>query len=1844
MLQPGGTLEFRFAKPMVGPGQLGPAKAPVVFKPAWAGTFTWLSTQSGVFVPSEPPPLSTKFGIRALPGLKSLDGKPVGRGFHEEISTPAFQITRAEKFLVTGNEVQPRGSVVLFFNLKVSLEKSGEYFQFRNAAGVTVPAEVSYWTTESYISGSKPGEEDWEKGWREAIRPNAQRGAEAEQKPLEVKSRLTITPARPLPVGNGWKLEVSAGLRALNGKNVLKKPYELELGQVSPLKLESAKPGHFVNSGCSLALEFSNELAPDITSEAAGNYFKITPAVANLRFESAWRNCVISGAFEVGKEYELHIGDEVVSSDGVPFVGSRTVKFRFGPVPPRLYLPAITGHQILGGRRIFDVESVNLQSLQVDASVVAPENAVRAVAAFETYQSMEFKPDAPDEPFQPLPSEAIAGRKLAGESVRIPDPSRDTKKMTALDWTKILGDKKAGIIFLTVSGDLLEGISGKHPAAQALIQLTDLGVLWKTPDKSLLVTVFSMAHGKLVGGADVTLFDEAFHQIASGISDASGETALSRGEKPAWLLVRKGEDAHVLRIGESGGELPMAGFNVPIYYHGWEAPPEDQRTVRSMIFTDRPIYRPGETVRVKGIVRKAGGASPEPVEGMGGEISVWNRGETVATIPFTTDRRGAFDSQWEIPTGIFGATDFRLKLDGAERSWWEVPASCTFEIADYQPDAFEVTVAAPARFAPTQTVVADASAGYLFGAPLTRADVRWTLQYGGAGFSPEGFDRFSFRDEYKSDRTTMRGEGPLVGNKPFLIEPKMPGLESGPLRATLTVEVTDLNQQTVSRECSFVRDSSDFYLGIERDDCDFVQAGTSVPVRVIAVSPDGKPLEKPVEISAVLTRDHNDVVRVKGAGGGVLFRTSTSEEKISETNGETILPRREDGAWVVRGAGDGLSFAPKKPGTYKVRVTAKDSGGRTVTCLRMFSVAGPGEFVWDYRNPAQVDMLPDKAEYQPGDVAKILIKTPIEGEALVTVERGTKILRSFRTKFEGNAPTIDVPLSASDTPDVYVSMVLIRGADESKRKYKTSEYKYGLCLLRVADPKANVRVDVTPDKPEVLPGQEVVADICVRDGLGAPVPDAEVTFFAVDDGILNLTGYVRPAPAKIFNALVPLQIRTGLSLFGLMPEDPSDLQFGNKGYLIGGGGQDGPGRTLRENFPGTACWLPSLHTGSDGRVVARFTAPDALTRYRLVAVAHAGGSLFGSGESSVSIVKPLMILPATGQFANVGDNLVARAVIRNQSKADGVVDVALETGKDVETPGGRSARVAVPAGQSKTVDFPVRFLAVGKAEWTWTASMKSGDETLQDSVRTAFPIGSPMLMLRETYLQDLRQPANNLFADINPQVLEGTGNVTMTLSNTRLATLRQSLSYLLEYPYGCAEQTSSALVPWIVLPALRPVLGGSLPDEKESRRAIESGVAKLFSMQTDSGGLSFWPGGHEPSAFASAWAAIALTKLKAEGFPMPPGYLRLLEFLGNSLRAEKQPQLADQALISYALSLAGKPDASHHALLFEKRSQLSRESRALLSLAVLYAKGPASMIKELLDGKQAAPEGESPFGGASREKAILLLAWSSADPQSKETARLVKELLASRKNGRWGSTQDNAWALMGIESYFKNVEASGPDIKPLDGTLTCGLESIPFQVTAAVPSVTRSFVVVPANAPATAQVANPSQGLLFGETTFAVYPPLGEQPRQDRGFSVSRSYHKIEADGSLGSTGDLKVGERVIVTLRIESSLPGNYVAIDDPIPSNLEAVNPEFKSKKSGEAEELDSSGFSDYREIRADRVVYFCDRLPAGTFVFQYLARVRVAGSATAPATKVEEMYRPERFGLGTNEKILSSSGSGQ
>jgi len=1844
-LQPDSTLEFRFSEGMVMPSGLGPTtESPVVFTPDLPGTFTWLSTRSGVFVPSGPLPLDGQWKAHLRDDLKRADGKPWDVPFSAVVTTPAFGTTAIQSGVWDASDVSPSPEVRLAFQSPVSLDSARKLFHFVDTNGDRMAAGVRYATSDEYFP-LESADDTWELRSSLASSPTATNGADEKR---EFPARLIVTPTSPLTPGMGWQLTAPAGLSSANSAYRTKEPILIPLGTVQPLRLLTTTPTNYINSGTAAVMSFSRPLAPDITTESAAKFFTIDPPVEGVTFSVDWQQLTIRGDFKLARDYTLRIGKDVVSSDGLAYEGDRDVVFQFRPVAPRVYLPEITGEQLRFGRREFPVRFVNLAALQVTAKRVSTENLPQALAAFANYRKSDWDEENPGEVYQPVTLESLTGETLADSPVDIGKLVPDEAGAIDVDWTKILGTTNPGAVFLSLDGSPSPGIGGRHPGAQALVQLTDLGILWKMSAAGLSLQVFSLQSGKPMAGAKALLHDAAFSKITTATADIDGKMQIGFQTEPAWLTVTSESDALVIRMGAEARELPVWAFGVQVSYLPWSPNERAVDEARGILFTDRPLYRAGETVHVKGIIRRIDDGMLQSAAGLPGRlVLVGTRDEVIETQAIVLNEAGEFSADFIAASARRGEYKIRFKLGDGEFQSWQAEAQTTFLIADYQPDAFAVELKMPEQFpagAPLPRPVVSGS--YFFGAPIADADIRWTLQSSRADFAPEGFENFTFLPSRTgaSSVLTLRGEGRLDGTKTVDIPLELPALSQFPTQNRLTVEVTDLNQQTVTADKTFTRDASDFYLGIALPESQVLKVGTEMQVRVAAVKPDGAPTEQPVKISAKWFHIRNDVVRVKGAGNAITFQTDAVRDLVSEAAGDSVTPRFLGEKWDTAHA-EGLPFTPTKPGEYLLQITATDPAGREVLSDTTFFVAGPGETVWDYRNPAQIDLIPDKAEYQPGDTARILVKNPISADAIVSIERGNTVLRTFSIRLEGNAPVIEIPITDADAPNIFVSLVAIRGAEGSRRKFPAPEFRYGLCNLNVVQPSDALDVRIDPTKASWTPGQTATAEIVVTDINGKPVPNASVTFFAVDDGVLALTGYERPDPLTVFRAPLPLGVRTGLTLESLLAEDPSELSFFNKGYLIGGGGLGGPGIKFREDLPATICWLPDLKTGADGRVRVEFPAPDALTRYRLVAVASEGITRFGSAESAITISKPLMLLSGLGSFAHNGDTLVARVLVRNQTGANGDVALQLELPAGVEQIDPMPAVISVANGQTLALDVTVRFNTMGTARFEWTAELRAGNEVFSDALAVSIAVGSPMVQLRETYLPALTKSSNDLLDGINPQLSEGTGTVRVAVANTRLVGIGEGASYLETYPFGCAEQTVSSMIPWLTR-GLVPVLPEFAKPDEEVRKNVRLRLDRLLSMQQESGGITFWPGGREPSLFASAWTAIAAAKLPGVDVTFPETERSgLLEFLSQSLRTavrESDPDaFTERALVLYSLSLNGRPEAAYHEALLASAGRLPSEARSLLALAMAQSGGPKAIetATTLLESPSVAAAGYSTFGNQARASAMHLLALSVLTPQSKQIPPLVAELLQQRVNGQWGNTQANAWALLAMEAYYTGVEAAGSKAgTPVSGEIANGSDVTRFQVTKADPLIETTLPFPSQTQPTKLAVTNPKKGTLFGQTTFVVYPPLGVQPQQDRGFSVSRSYQKVSPDGTLLPADDLRVGDRVLVTLRVESSRPASFVAIDDPLPAILEAINPDFVSKTA--AVDATTSAPVDFREVLSDRVRFFSDRLPAGAYSYQYLARVRNAGKAIAPAAKAEEMYRPERFGLSEIETLTSTA----
>jgi len=1884
-LQPTTTFEIRFSSAMVQKSVVGKLEenTPLVIEPALKGKFTWLSERSGVFTPERPFVMGQEYTVRSRKGLLTRNGATV-LGARRLFKTPDFDVIRCGHRPNTLNRTA-KPEIPLAFNDDVKFSNAAKHIYFRAKHGQRVPAMVRQMTNKNswYMSNAPKF------GWRDRFN-QISKGTERSNPDSPILTRLIVQPEHALSVGE-WQLIVGKGLESTDIGVATTKERVFGLGKIEPLSISRIYSKNILYKGRSIEIEFNRPLAEKLQDIDPLQWITVKSARGPARnmaspeldIQVTEKSISLSGDFSLGG-YEVTVRAGLPGKDMLSLGSTHKHDVTFNMLEPRVFLPTWSDSQFASGHGKLRLLSLNNWDLRLRIKLV-DESYLTGV--FDGYNKGYFHDrgwedgERYSKTGKPLNYNVVPGKTLTDFYTRFnKDNVPEIKKFGGVDdpaelefnWEKLLGGRKTGVVFVQATSTGTDYRT--QTTSQAVIQLTDIGLIWKQSEKEVFAHAFSLSTGKPFADSVVQLMSEEDKVISKGKTNMKGVTRLKNSGEAEWILAKNGNDTHLLPL-DGDGEVPLWRFDVT---QSWGGPSE---TNKLLLFTDRGVYKPGEIVHLKGIARDIDGPNINLPKSTKCRLRVYDsRGEEIYNTQKSIKQIGSFDFDVSIPEGSLGAYRMRITLTvpakvklpktklpllpspvpgispppGPFASPPPVPDSSALrrnmsagikeiivlerslyvQVQDYEPAKYKIDLPSKTEIDAGNKAVVSVRAQYYFGKPITKAPVKWVLEGSNAGFWPDEYEDYTFLDssldEYdESSNYQLDGEGKLDDDGRITIEPNVQVNPDwpGPVGGLLRVRVTDPTQQTITASGRLVKHSSDFYIGIKRMSR-LQYLGQQAKIKVIALHPSGEILKTPVLAKAILKRVEWRSVRMKGAGGTIDYRNEKSLITVSE-EAVTIGADGELGTVFVK---------PKRSGQYLVELHAEDSAGRPVRSAMRFYVPGPQPLAWDYENEAMIELIPDKSRYKPGEEAVFLIKTPISGRALVTVER-EKVLRSFQVEFKGNAPAIRVPINTTDAPNVFVSVCLLRGAQESTRKIATAEYRLGYCEIEV-EKTDGINVNVSLAKHEYRPGQEVTASVNIIDDAGNAVTDAEVTLYAVDQGVLDLTGYQHPDIEDFFLRAIPLSVDTSTSFPFMLTEDPERTTFGNKGHLIGGGGKSSMAK-MRKNFLACAFWDATLRTDAEGNVVAKFKAPDGLTSYKVIAIAHTENSQFGGAQSTFRINKPLMIEAALPRFARKGDIIESRAVIFNESQRERKVIVELKTSENVKvTDGLLRHAISINSRSSKAVIFPLEFQETGGCETEWRVSF-SDEPEIGDAIKTSLTIRHAAPLRREILLARIDGTETNLLKTADPQLLAGDGTVTINLSNTRLIELGEASGYLLNYPYGCVEQTSSGLLPWVILGSKRDAIPQLKMPKDRARRAIKYGVQRLASMQTSDGGLAYWPGGRASMLWGSAYGCVALALADREGFRVPVVAMgRLGDFLSRQLRKTKEDYnqygLNDHCLALYALSLLGRPEPAYHEKLYLKRQHLTDSDRALLALAIHNSNGPRDMARTLL-----MEQGHKPiygwFGSAAQSLGVQLLAWSNHDPNAKQIDRLLTKLLSGRKNGHWITTQGNAWAVMALAAYADHVEGK---LQPVSGTIVWRGENHPYSLDNESRSVSMTFKQKNEDSESVLIVKNPDNRRLYSNTELSTRTKLKITPRQNRGFSIRREYSRLDENGKLNENVPWRVGDLICVSLYLDVKKPGHYVAIDDPLPAVLEAMNPRFKTQQNAGENKRSWDWMVSHSEIRADRMLYFVDHLRPGQHTFRYLARVRASGKVIAASTKIEEMYHPDRHGVSASRNLASLS----
>ncbi|HXD12306.1 MAG TPA: alpha-2-macroglobulin family protein, partial [Anaerolineales bacterium] len=990
---------------------------------------------------------------------------------------------------------------------------------------------------------------------------------------------------------------------------------------------------------------------------------------------------------------------------------------------------------------------------------------------------------------------------------------------------------------------------------------------------------------------------------------------------------------------------------------------------------------------------------------------------------------------------------------------------------------------------------------------------------------------------------------------------------------------------------------------------------------------------------------------VQDKQGTLSWETSVKEIPISTANAVT----GEDGKVQV-------SFIPPAGGVYKAIVTVRDPKGHTHQSSAYTWVSSDDYIMWRQTNDRAFNLIADKDAYTPGDTAEFLIAQPFDHDvyALVTYERG-HVYRQDVVLLRGNSTIYKLPVTAEMAPISYISVVVVSGAE----KGKSPDFKIGMTSIRVDTSQQTLDVKVSADKESAGPGDEVAYTVETKDYSGKPV-SADVSLAVVDKAALALAP-MNSAP--ILDAFYPdqaLSVRTALGL--VSNAEDFNAQYRESVPDGGRGGGGGIENSLgiintRQNFKDTAWFQAQVITDQDGKAQVKVTLPENLTTWKADVRAVTSDSRVGQSTSELLSTKPLFIDMQTPRFFIDGDQATVGATVHNNTNKTLMVNVLLDA-KGVELGSPAQQEVEVPAGQQKAVAWELTVQG-GAKRVDFTAQAVSGEYT--DSSKPALGTLSEQGIPVYNYVATETVGTSGMLQDANsateaiqlPQTFNFTdAQLSIEVSPSLAASMQNGLTYLDDYPYLCMEQTVSRFLPNVITSrALKNagIQSGFLQSRLDAQ--VKGALQRIYAKQHYDGGWNWWDG-ETSDPQTSAYVVYGLIEAKDSGYTVSESVLSNgIQFLQGHVSDLKRNDATWQynrtAFILYILGRADELRASQVNFIYEHRTSLGLYGKAYLTQALYMLDEKDERVNALLSDLETAAVLSSSgahweesstdywnWNTDTRTTAIVLNAFVQIDPKSPITANAVRWLMAHRDRGHWYTTQETAWSLIALTNWM-----SASNEYDTKYAFAIGLNGeVLDQGNAAKENLTKTVALQVELKDLLKEAANylvftrgDGTGNLYYTAYLSAELPVESIKPLDQGVSLSRQYYTL--DDSKTPITDASRGDLVRVRLTVVVPAAVHYIVVDDPLPAGFEAVDATILTDTvvpaSYTVADYNERGWGwwyfSHVELRDEKVVLSADYLPAGTYVYTYIARTSTLGTFKVIPPTASEFYFPDVGGRG-------------
>lgn len=1765
------ALSITFNQPMVPVGtleQFDDIDVPVQISPELPGRWQWIGTRTLRFE-HDPEvfdrlPMATDFTVTVPAGTTSATGGELADAVAFDFSTPPAQV---QSVWPSENESLPLDPAFL-----------ATFDQLVDADDVLAEVTLVAGNTTVQVRELTAAEIDTDDALRRRV-DNLVDGR-----------WIAFTPANPLPTDTGVSLTFPAGIPSAEGPLLSTESTRFAYRTYAPLRVTDTECGY---DGCrpfdQFRIEFNNALDLEAFDPTT---ITVDPAIPGMVVNGFGQGIVVRGATAGQTTYEVTVPAGLTDEFGQTLGEDETIRFSVGDAEPTFggFDRELTTLDPSVDDPNVSVWSINHEQVRVQIFEVEPSDW----PAYREWERTRY--DGGNELIDP-PFEQIVNTFVRT------DARADELTETVIDLSEALED--GGRHFVVIARpdpdyDPDDDLYWRNRPVVTWVQSTAIGVDAFSDDEQLVVWTTDLATGELLSDVEITLDGGP-----SGTTDATGLATLTlpvsvTRNDAEWLTATLGDDTAL---------LPHRGWSSAVR--------QDQ--LRWYVIDDRAIYRPGETVSMKGWVRRLTLSDDAQLELLGTDTSVRYtvfdpQGAEIDTGTVTVNALGGFDLEVDLPEGAnlgWGEINFTMVNGGVGSE-----TSHRFQVQEFRRPEFEVAARNESEgpYVKGEAATVAVQAEYFAGGPLPDADVEWRVTTNEASYSPPNWQDFTFgvwtpwwygfAEDYYYEDDGYYGGGYAPGQDALRDETFSARTDSTgthylqidsegddtdqPVTVSAAATVFDLNRQAWSAATSLLVHPADNYVGL-RSDRTFVEQGDPLDIEVILSDIDGNAVTGQ-ELTVQAVRRTDQLVNGRWTEVDVDAQTCTVTTAATPAS---------------------CSFATEVGGRYAITAIATDTTGREQRTELTRWVSGAEQRADRSVERQELTVVPDREAYAPGDVAEILVEAPFDvTEGLLTISRNG-IEATETVSFEGSSAVVSIEIADRHIPGLSIQVDAVGTAartddDGEPNPDLPTRPAYGSARLDLSVPPTSrtLTVTATPADEVTQPGDDTSVDVEVLDASGDPVAGAELTVIVVDEAVLALSGYTLADPIDSFYGPLRGNVGTVYGRSSIVLSNPLDLLSGDESIPASGGddamaegesadfaaeaptagraaessGQPGTPIDVRSNFDALATFAPEVTTDADGQATVELTLPDNLTRYRIMVVAANGTDEFGSGESNLTARLPLQVRPSAPRFANFGDAFELPVLVQNLGDTDLDVEVALQTSNltVVDVPG---QRVTVPAGDRVEVRFPVAADQAGTARFRVAAV--SGD--LSDAATISLPVYTPATTEAfATYgvIDDgtVAQPI------LTPEgVVPQFGGLEVTTSSTAVQALTDAVLYVNEYPYESADARAGRI---LTIVALRDVLEAfdaeGLPAPAALEAAVQDDIDTLVSLQNDDGGFPYWQRWRESRPFLSVHVTHALVEARDAGYDVPEYAIEQALWYLRDIQSYLRQDYGESAwftIRSYALhvrDLAGDTDLAQAEELWAEAGDGDRlQLDAVAWLWPTLSDSRGEEIERLFANRVTETAGAATFTtdygddawvilhSDRRTDGIVLDALIEQTPDSDLIPKVVAGLLGGQTQGRWDNLQENVFILLAVNQYFETFESTTPDFvaRVWLGDLYAAEHTYEGRSVDANETIVPMDELLAPSGTGDLVLQKDGEGRLYYRIGLSYAPADLTLDPLDRGFVVQRTYEAVDdpSDVRLDDDGvwHIRAGAEVRVRVTMVADSRRTHVALVDPLPAGLEVLNP---------------------------------------------------------------------------------------